>query len=341
MQRFAGLTTSLSIEALIKMAKQAKKETLLSSLNHLIEANSLALGDKLAALKPPSKEVKSLVHLYRNSFVEKFIDRTEVTPLLVKSNSRNLSQLQARHSGVVDALTEVMTTQSFDQGDALPFHAEDILQEQICLGLLIQHAAQLADLKTPSEFGVVRIDESMEELCSFARMQAIALANHNMTVSCPPIEMRGLDKNPKLTCVPSVVEFAILECLKNAVYSSIKKVESGNNKDQAPPSVVISVIDTKTHLVVEILDEGIGMDCSTCESALRFDLSSARSTRGLVDDNRSYQPMSAPLQGFGVGCVLAKLHLLAVNAGSIHLTSPGPGLGAAAVLRLRKPTVEP
>ena len=130
--------------------------------------------------------------------MEKFIDRTEVTPLLVKSNSRNLSQLQARHSGVVDALTEVMTTQSFDQGDALPFHAEDILQEQICLGLLIQHAAQLADLK-PSEFGVVRIDESMEELCSFARMQAIALANHNMTVSCPPIEMRGLDKNPKLT----------------------------------------------------------------------------------------------------------------------------------------------
>ena len=73
MQRFAGLTTSLSIEALIKMAKQAKKETLLSSLNHLIEANSLALGDKLAALKPPSKEVKRLVHLYRNSFVEKFI----------------------------------------------------------------------------------------------------------------------------------------------------------------------------------------------------------------------------------------------------------------------------
>lgn len=328
----------LSIEMLMKLASTSKKDKLLSSLNKIIGTKSEILGQKLSGLKHQSREVKSLVRLYQSSSTEKFVDRPDTTPLLIKANSRNLTQLQARHAGVIDALTEIMTSQSFKESEEVASHSEDILQEQICLGVLIQHAAQIADLKAPREFGVIRIDEPVEELCAFARMQTIALANHNMAAICPAIEMEGVD-NLKLTCVPSLVEFAILECLKNAVYSSMKMMSSDNNI-KAPPPVVIRATEEERQITVEIRDQGVGMTAAECQAALLFDPGFARSTKGLVDQNRSYQPMSAPLRGFGVGCVLAKLHLHAVNLGDLRLVSPGPGLGATAVLMLAKPEVE-
>lgn len=325
-----------SIVELLQLSKRAKGDMMLSELNGLIGTKSMALAKKLSRIKAPSREAQSLIRLYRTSSTEKFTDR-EPTPLLMKANFRNLHALQARHSGALDSLIEIMLHEKreIDIDDPLIDHPEEILEAQIHLGVLIQHAAQISDTKSPKEHGIVSLDEALEDMADFARSQAIALANHNMTGNCPAIEFGRL-ADVKLVCVPPVAEFALVEAVKNAVYSTMM---SESSKSSIPPPVIIMATEEDSQVVVQVVDQGVGMDESQCASALKFMRGSARSTKGLVDNNVSYQPMSSPLRGFGVGVCMSRLYLKATGAGSLSLSSAGPGQGATSTLSLWKPAV--
>jgi hypothetical protein len=271
-----------------------------------------------------------------------FVSKAEAqaSPLLIKANARNLAQLAARHAGAIDTLVEIfsgldeMTAAAKARESVSP---EAILEAQISLTILLEHAAEISDLKAPTALGVVRVREPLLSMCDYARTQTTALADHNVAEElCPSIEidedsMGGM----MLTCVPSVVEFTLLESMKNAVYATMVQAKA-DGRSSTPPPVVVRVAESADKVVVEVIDQGTGMTASECAAALQYRPYSARSTMGMVDDNLSYQPMSAPLRGFGVGCMLSQRYLNATALGHLTLSSPGRGQGATATLNLQK-----
>ena len=157
----------------------------------------------------------------------------------------------------MDSLTEIMIQSdiSANGGNANDIfkNPEVILEEQINLGILIQHAAQMVDLKAPKELGVVAIDKRLEEMVEFACSQATSLANHNMQGICPSIELQGLN-DMTITCVPQVIEFGLVECLKNAVYSTM----ATNLVNETPPPGLVNATRKNRRSLCESLMPGLG-----------------------------------------------------------------------------------
>ncbi len=333
----------VSVEALLGIARN-HTEPMTLTLNEEINKRAVVVQKRFAealSLTPVSssltRSIGSLQRLFKDTAenTARFASKKEegdATALMVKANAKSLEDLCARHDGVVETLTEIFASGSYSA------NAEKLLAalyaDEIALSILVQHGADLTSRKHPHEFGVVRVNEPLHGVLDHASTLVTALAGHNYSdLELPSIEISPAAADVRLTCIPSVVEFAVVETLKNAVYATMehhRKVEM-----EELPSVLVEVSEDASTLNIDIFDSGPGI--SPAAAARAYGFAGAASTSSMVDEQTSYQPVSSPLRGFHVGIFLISRFLSSTNSGNFSLMNRPNGIGALARIALRKP----
>jgi hypothetical protein len=182
--------------------------------------------------------------------------------------------------------------------------------------------------------GCVVLNANINDICADARLQAITLADHNHGY-CPPIIFSCNDTvaNAKLSSVankvvttaaiPSMIRFIVLELLKNAIYSTLKQQEKDGivnrdeNFDDIDYAVCVDVMDDvkNNNVVITISDSGTGFTAIKGDfnemihhMQHQFRYGANKTMDELAySQHASYQPMSSPLNGCGVGLYVATL----------------------------------
>jgi hypothetical protein len=337
----------VSVESLLKLAEDYRVCPMTPEINTTISKKAClvqerfdqALNHTREPQRAPMRLVSSLQRLLKDTaettskFALKGL-KQEASVLMVKANARNLQELAARHGAVVETMTEIFASRTLAYSVDEEALLAALYEEQIALSILIQHGAELSHLKHPHAHGVVRVQEPVQDILHHAATLVTALAGHNYSdLELPAIETSPKAADAHLTCIPGVVEFAIVEALKNAIYATMEH----NGMEKVVPPVIVEVNEDNQTLCIDILDAGPGISRTASEQACAF--AGAASTSGMVDEQTSYQPVSSPLRGFHVGIFLLNRFLSSTNSGSFSLSNRTDGNdGAVASLRLRKCT---
>lgn len=246
--------------------------------------------------------------------------------------------LNIRHGMVIDTYADdILSSQQQSRGQNKPKVEADtiFLNRQGSLSILLRHLEGLS-----TGIGVVQ-DIDIFQLITHAKLQAIFNAEHQENWS-PDIliDANGpCGSSYNMICIPSIVRFALLEAIKNALSSCILatnkfckglSISTEELRDQSIP-IQVTVDMTDDYISVRITDQGLGMRKHTLEDAYSFLALSSLRTSQFVDAQASYQPMSAPLQGLGAGVFLSNMYL-GLFGGKYLLASPGLDQGATATI---------
>lgn len=170
--------------------------------------------------------------------------------------------------------------------------------------------------------GVAREALSLEGVASSAAFEAKLMAGH-AGVHEARVDLQGFEDDPAIPVIPHHLSYVILELLKNAFQAHLDA-----NVD-AP--VVVRYKSDGDGRRLEIIDEGIGaaenlMDAfATLRPGKRYDR---------IDHQTSYATVEAPLQGYGIGLCLARLHAEHFLGNRLLLESQGLYRGAIATIEL-------
>ena len=318
----------ISVEWLLELAKSQQGRPMTPEINAIISKRASIVQKKFAqalhSVGPDgfhTRPATSLHRLFKDtvSSASRFaLEEREKSRsmLLHKANAHHFEALTARHGGVIETMTEIFAGRANLNSAEEEVLLEDLYEEEIALSILLQHGASLTNRKYPHAHGVVRVNESVQDILNHSVTLVTALAGHNYSnLALPLIEVSPHAADSFLTCIPSVVEFTVVEALKNAVYATIQK---HGKKDKEVPPVVIEVSQhSHSTLRIDILDEGPGICPAVAKTAFTF--AGATSTSAMVDEQTSYQPVSSPLCGFHVGIFLLNRFLLGTNSGSFKL----------------------
>lgn len=168
---------------------------------------------------------------------------------------------------------------------------------------------------------------------------------------------KSVERIEDVFTIPSLLRFVVIEILKNAVHATIQKhIDQIGEKENRPGSlgleserehlskVKINLTSTVKECVITVTDSGTGMteaqiaNCSQLHKLKNNDGGTALSTLNdpsnkLLNRNVSYQPVTSPFQGLGVGLVLSRLYVEFLG-GSLTVQSSGPGLGTSVTCRV-------
>lgn len=175
-----------------------------------------------------------------------------------------------------------------------------------------------------------------------------------------PQKQKSSERLEAVFTIPSLVRFVVVELLKNAVHATIQKrisqrEEEDNNNETKIGSlgleserdhlstVRVELSSTTNEFSLSVIDSGVGMTASQiANSDLLYRLNQARTSASplleapsnfLLDRNVSYQPVTSPFQGLGVGLMLSRLYVEFLG-GSLTVESAGPGTGTSVKCRM-------
>jgi signal transduction histidine kinase len=311
---------------------------------------------------PTTRPISILNSLYTDTIASLRTHYTQDRQLEVK-----LSSLDARHGMVIETFADAFSPHL---QPILP----QLLRRQASISVLLQHAVGLTSARYFNATGAVEIADVVS-MCQDVKNQAIMLAEHQHNWSCdvqvvttssattPTTPTPGNSTSSSnstssgnssnsinsinITCVPSFLRFALLEVVKNAVGATIEEYEENNRALFASPEVdlaemmsmapicVITIHDTPDAVEVTVADQGVGMSPEEQKSAFDFLHSSTIKVGKLVDGQASYQPMSAPLKGLGVGLCISRTFVTHFG-GQLTVTSLGKRKGTVVSLKIPK-----
>ena len=351
----AGTIEPITVESLLLIANTQHNDPMTLELNERISSHAASMVASFDRAAPSSRSTTSLLRLFLDTrdSTQRFATKKGdlATAMMCKANARNLDELKARHGSVIETITEIFAKKTSGNRNSLTKEEEEeiavVYEKSISLSMLIQHAAELTHLKHPHREGVVRLQEPLHGLLQHAATLVTALAGHNYSELCPSIEIAPEASSVYLTCLPQVIEFALVEALKNAVYATMERhsggsgsgsgsgSSSGSGSRGVPPPVTVDVMEDDSSVTINIVDSGSGIP-STSSIKKAYNFAGAASTAAMVDMQTSYQPVSSPLRGFHVGVFLAAKFLETTSSGSYHLKSDGQNKGTIASIILRK-----
>lgn len=263
--------------------------------------------------------------------------------------------LEARHGMVVETIADAR--QSLDSKTAELFGFDAVINELLWThtsnSLLLQQGLFLSS-KKPASVSCVQEDFDIRQLVEDAKCEVCA-RTEQVYNWCPDIVVSHCDSQPyegidistdkkntlRVTCVPSLIRHALIETIKNAVqaimqsYDFIPPSSSASSQPMTWRSVNITLMATAESVIIQIVDDGCGIDPRSTNNLFRFQWTSKLSPSKLVDLQTSYQPARSPLQGLGVGLCLAKENITHFG-GSLVLESQGVGKGAKVTMTISK-----
>mmetsp|Transcript_40888 Transcript_40888/g.41761 ORF Transcript_40888/g.41761 Transcript_40888/m.41761 type:complete len:345 (-) Transcript_40888:42-1076(-) len=324
-----------------------KKLTNLPLINILQGINSRSSGQlEMLRMVTKTRPVDILLHLYRDtdSFstsVLSALNSESKIKYTEKYLASRFDTLEARHSMVIETLADVRRSIG-NQESSLDKRINDFLWRHTGISLLLQQG--LHKLSNKSYYpNCVGTDVNINSLLEDVKSEATILAEHHFNW-CPEIVIVSTPiENITLTCIPSIYRFVLLELLKNGLYSTITHSESlsvtaaaaGGGSSAFTPYVKIHIMEMPEKVVVDIIDNGIGLSSNQTDSLFQFQSQHSIVPSDLVDVQTSYQPASRPMQGLGVGLSLSREYATHFG-GALALSSDGIGHGATATLTIPK-----
>jgi signal transduction histidine kinase len=202
------------------------------------------------------------------------------------------------------------------------------------ISLFFSHLVSLTSNQYYNKTGCIE-EKHIKNLIEDSRDQVRNITEHHYNI-CPDIIINEKtiekisDKYTKQTkfdstiiCIPSLIKFVSTEILKNAVQTTIERYLEFNklNEEQFnqinitniegnlfKDAVLVNIINYKDYIIIDIVDKGKGMTDIDMNHMRNFLKSSTFKPESLVAKNSSYQPMSSPMRGLGVGLYLSTLY---------------------------------
>lgn len=278
-------------------------------------------------------------------FLARYASSTSSSSARLAMVDTAMQSLCTRHGLCVETISELLlhSRDLYVSSSGADDAAYRQLQLQASLSALLEHLAALHSARHPHYLSVA----TAYNCCVDVKFNAISLAEHQENWS-PHIIIGGASDAAALM-ISSRVKFSILEALKNALGSTIDRyrpllagIDVYDRVDEVP-QVVVCVSEDERSIRIEVADRGAGLACAdSAEDCFRFLRSASRRPSEMVDEQVSYQPMSSPLKGLGVGLSLSRLYMRQFG-GDVTLSSEGLGKGATACILINKDSsvVEP
>lgn len=272
--------------------------------------------------------------------------------------SRNMivdasKSLDARHAGIPELLADTFTRKdSPKQNDRrdVSNKCKLFLHRHASVMCLLQQSIALISREKASTVECVQ-EVDLSDLVVEAKNQSRSLAEHAHGIAPDiHIESVGGAYTSKVTCIPSMLSFAMTEILKNALYATIMRhiinkgyqidptmIDSGDIVDDdigiLLPPIGVRIHAYEDEVTVEFMDDGTGMTSEEQANCLEFLWKNSLNSDSMVDRNASYQPMTAPLQGLGVGLCLSSVYVSHFG-GSLEVYSKGKDGGVTVTIRM-------
>uniref|UniRef100_A0A7S3Q8K6 Protein-serine/threonine kinase n=2 Tax=Chaetoceros debilis TaxID=122233 RepID=A0A7S3Q8K6_9STRA len=253
---------------------------------------------------------------------------------------------------------------------------EDFLKDRLGIQLLCDHYVSMDKGKVG---GGVSVECSLKDVVTDAVIESKMLCDANFGIAPEVqvviihgdtrgsdvsvgsvgdvVEMGKEDEDIHVTLIRPWVHHCLVELLKNAMTSSVKKVWGGNRKSSVdaisnstalPPDVILVIRRTEDgkYIKCEIIDRGIGLrgsclhdpnhddehkvegkdgdsDSNTeikvmMERAFRFASSSSQRRWDRLDEQQSYAMVRSPIASLGVGLTLSRM-MMNMFGGDIEL----------------------
>lgn len=314
---------------------------------------------------PSLKQVGILQNLYSDTVKDclKFSE-DKSTPKHTQLSAKAMSKLredamlslETRHASVVETLADIVAKEATksDRG-AIIDHISSILHTHLGNSILISHMASISTSgKHYSKTGCIDSVNLMDIVLS-VKFETMLLIEHHYNY-CPAIEIEILTsgeseskRHGTITCVPSIVSFAIKELLKNAASSTIEQfckineipvdtlIHSCDLEDIALPPIRVTISYNNNQATIAIIDTGLGIsDTKIIDTSSPFFVSHYLFPFSQQHTNvhqASYQPMTAPCKGFGCGLYMSFFYTEHFG-GKLRLFSNGAGEGCTAIISI-------
>lgn len=307
LKSLAGLKSMKGLHELIRV--QTKKQ--MNILNHIDPSVSSFVRNQRTILS----------YLYKDtlSTMQYLGDRDGMT--VGKEIAYKWQSLESRHNLTIESFANIHknTNQNI----------EPLLARQVLLQTLLSHGVQLTHTRHFSPTGCVNLKCHILNVIDGAVTQARFEAESSLLFR-PEVKVYVDSENKneniedgafykehfKAPCVPSSIHFIIVELLKNAIYATHKREKKTGN---IVPPIELITSRSPSHLDIKVRDYGIGMDVESIKQCVLFLATATVAVDSLVDEQASYQPMSSPFQGLGVGLALAKIHA-EMFGGELHIS---------------------
>ena len=223
------------------------------SAGHLLEQAELRCLRQLRLLAPLPRLRQTSV--LRGMYEDSLQLLAGMRRLAARDADLRLSSLCARHGLFVESLAELCELHGY--GGAVSEGAEPLLATHCSLSALLEQASSLSGSGQGRFVRQVRLPE----LCLSARDSAKSLAEHSEGC-CPEIEVEAAE-DLALLAIPSRVKFALVEVLKNAVSSTLRRHRSGLPSTDEPaldlPPVRVRLRRAEAAAEVSVEDQGSGV----------------------------------------------------------------------------------
>uniref|UniRef100_A0A7S4JG74 Protein-serine/threonine kinase n=1 Tax=Odontella aurita TaxID=265563 RepID=A0A7S4JG74_9STRA len=264
-------------------------------------------------------------------------------------------QIRSRHASSVETLAEVAIglrrCRSLRNGDGHVLQPgyfcgidlaliDAFLKERLGVQLLCDHYVSLDKGKAS---GGISVDCDLWDVLDDAVTEARHLCDANLGIApevnvdmglmkCFPFDEQdgilgepvdeSIDKSKvNLTLIRPWVHHALVEVLKNAMGSSVKRALRDNPGEAVhPPDVHVRIVNTEHYFSIIIIDNGAGLDKDSAVRAFRFGDSSSPRRWDRLDEQQTYAMVRAPLGSLGVGLPLSRM-MLRMFGGNLILSN--------------------
>lgn len=314
--------------------RQAQQLSILNNLYHETSQSLLLFQDDVAPSKDNQMSSQAMVEL-----------REDTVMLLEK-----------RHAGVIETLADIAAKeQTKHDRDLNILHISSILKTHGSISILLSHLASLISKRNYSKTGCVDTFD-LKTLVENAKFETMLLIEHHYNY-CPDIEIvlsngSSTNTSSSITCIPSILRFTCIELLKNSASSTIEQYCSDSNipvdtliyscdlENICLPPILVTISTNAEETAISIRDRGKGIPND--QPAGILDIASPSFIQhylfpfkqaAKVEQQASYQPMTAPCKGFGCGIYMSTLYASQFG-GTLRLESMGVGKGCIATISI-------
>lgn len=294
--------------------KSSTAETILQQVADRLAWQQAHLGGNASHLQYLHRDTERLCRQLLSS-PSQIIQRW--TPADQNLISKTLEQIRDRHAASFERFVDLETTSQSDK--------EDLLRVRYSIQLMCDHYVKLYK---NDGVGAVTSIENASDLLDPAISQAQQVCESHWMISPEvQIEQTGEMHEAPITIVQPWVHHALVELIKNAFHSTLKRQPS----DPPPLQVTISCQKDENTVCMEIRDFGIGLPSetnSTKPNLFELGYSSAAKRWDRLDEQQSYAAVRSPMSSLGVGLPVSRL-MMQHFGGSVTLESPRDETGGA------------
>lgn len=305
-------------------------DVLLSRLSSSGSSNSSSSTNKNANTNNYNiiEQEKNLRHLrYLNHDTHRLCDQVALNSTIFDRWSgadqhvltKTFEQVRDRHACSLERWVDVASCQhqQFEK------RVYNMLRRYAGIQLICQHGIMLGN---GLNHGAVTVDCNIRECVEYAYTEASHICEAHLNVAP---ELKLTVEEPNLTaeiCVRFWLQHALVELLKNAAKSTVEQSKR-IGLSQPKPIRVHARIEEKQYIVIDIIDEGVGLsdknnnNNNADNNVNRFfeiGHTSANKKWDRLQEQQSYAAVRSPLSSLGVGLPVSKI-MMSHFGGNVEL----------------------